>query len=130
MLGLRKFLASLNDLPEETPIEPELKTNANKERDREIKCVVMIAVSASCTCASWKQQLTAVMLMVCREQQDLRAGAVLQAVTQQGEGDDTPDDGDLVRMQQLTPVLADQLLQQQNIEHLPAALDCAGVRTL
>jgi hypothetical protein len=38
MLGLKKFLASLDQKPEE-PIEPELKTTANKERDREIKYV-------------------------------------------------------------------------------------------
>lgn len=36
MLGLRKLLDQLSDLPEQ-PIEPELKTTANKERDKEIK---------------------------------------------------------------------------------------------
>lgn len=50
MLGLRKFLASLDDLPAEQPIEPELKTTQNKEKDREIKCVCRC-----CTAAGGKQ---------------------------------------------------------------------------
>lgn len=41
MFGLKKFLASLTDL-EEQPIEPELKTTANKDRDREIKYVYVV----------------------------------------------------------------------------------------
>lgn len=37
MHGLRKLIQSLSDLPDEQPIEPDLKTTKNKERDREIK---------------------------------------------------------------------------------------------
>lgn len=37
MLGLKKLLQQLNDLPDDQPIEPELKTTANKERDRDIR---------------------------------------------------------------------------------------------
>jgi hypothetical protein len=45
MLGLRKLIDRLNDLPDEAPIEPELKTTANKERDKNIKWVIFSKVA-------------------------------------------------------------------------------------
>ena len=39
MIGLRKFLDQLKQLPEEKPIEPELKAE-KKEKDRKIRCAV------------------------------------------------------------------------------------------
>lgn len=94
MLGLHKLIERLKDLPDEAPIEPELKTTANKERDKDIKwdlkSTMFFAVphspAADSCCA----------VTACREQQDLSAGAVLQAVVQKGSGDNNPKEGDLV----------------------------------
>lgn len=47
MLGLRKFIDQLKQLPEEKAIEPELKTD-KKERDRKIKCVARDENCCSC----------------------------------------------------------------------------------
>jgi hypothetical protein len=45
MLGLHKLIDRLKDLPGEAPIEPELKTTANKERDKDIKWVATVKMS-------------------------------------------------------------------------------------
>jgi hypothetical protein len=64
MLGLKKYLANLNDLPDEQPIEPELKTTANKDRDREIKCAFSCRRQHACSeHLDRKQQLTATLVV-------------------------------------------------------------------
>jgi hypothetical protein len=103
-MRLRKFIAQLADLSVEQPIEPELKTTANKDRDKSIKCVHCSLPGLGAEVGpTW---LTACTLLLPREQQDLKAGAVLQAVTQQGEGSSTPNEGDLVSSAAAAPAQA------------------------
>jgi streptolysin S family bacteriocin protoxin len=59
MPRLLKFLGGLQQPPEQ-PIEPELKTTANKERDREIKCVRVVDCCCCCCLACRSQQRVSV----------------------------------------------------------------------
>lgn len=67
-------------------------------------------------------------MQCCREQQDLGAGAVLQAVTQEGEGTATPQDGDLVStcpfLEGVTLPCMDSTLHTEMVGHKRACLPC------
>ena len=61
-------MSELRSLPPEVPLEPEFKNQDRQKQDKKI-----------------------------REEQDLRGGAILTAIIEEGEGDATPGMGDLVR---------------------------------
>ena len=67
MASLTSYLQELRSLPAEKPLEPEFKNQDRQKQDQKI-----------------------------REDQDLRAGAIMTAVVEEGEGESSPGAGDLV----------------------------------
>jgi hypothetical protein len=99
MRDLTRFLNGLRSTLPEVPIEPELKPE-REDHDRSIRCAWWSPgrEQPGWWLGQYEQSPSA---PANREEQDLAAGAVLQAVTEYGEGDGSPQEGDLVRCAEL-----------------------------
>lgn len=92
MGSLSAYLEELRTLPPEVPLEPEFKNQDRQKQDKKIRLDLgcfgsSVFVLTSCHCDNTNP----------REEQDLRGGAVMSAVIEEGESDETPNMGDLVR---------------------------------
>ena len=65
--------------------------------------------------------------MLFREEQDLRAGAVMTAVVEEGEGDGTPEMGDLVGVRECCDIVRHGGEEDGEVDARPAAGDLVGV---
>ena len=95
MRDLTRFLNGLRSTLPEVPIEPELKPE-REDHDRSIRCAWWSPgrEQPGWWLGQYEQSPSA---PANREEQDLAAGAVLQAVTEDGEGHRSPQAGDLGR---------------------------------